>query len=224
MCVSCGAHTCCCCCLIEQIDCSNTFFTNGPIRASAFRGLPALFYLDIGGNTYTTGLPETLLTLPSLTNFYMPEAMFLNDKISLSFVTRMPVLAETWVDFTTLDGGIPADLGSASMLTSLSAIFCELDGTIPAQLSLLSGMQSLFLLQNNLIGEIPPELGALVQMKALYVEGNNLEGTMPDSICFNRVPVGDLEELGADCQDGGTVDCACCTCCGEEACGDLDFL
>jgi hypothetical protein len=31
-----------------------------------------------------------------------------------------------------------------------------------------------------------------------------------------------FKELGADCQvDSKEVDCACCTCCGPVACGDL---
>jgi len=212
---------------LEQIDCSNTFFSGGPIRRNAFRNLPNLWYLDIGGNIYTSGIPDTLLQLPSLTNFYAPEAMYIGYELDLRFLTQMPVIAEAWFDFTAIPTGLPTELGLVSTLTSLSLIYCEMGGTLPTELAGVVGLKDVFLFQNELMGMIPPIYGNLISLQNFYVEGNQLVGQVPESICQIRAPVGPLVGLGTDCQPGGPIDCGmsgCCTCCGADECGDADFL
>lgn len=101
-------------------------FTNGPIPDEAFRGLAELSYLDMADNIYTSTVPSTLSELPSLEHFYLDNVRFHGVSESLSFMINMPAIRECWLDFTSLDGGIPTEIGKLSSLVSWSATFCGL--------------------------------------------------------------------------------------------------
>lgn len=72
----------------------------------------------------------------------------------------------------------------------------------------------MWLYDNMLTGTVPIELGNLFKLQTLELEENLLTGVMPQDICLNRVPLGLLATLEADC--GGNppeISCDCCTCC-----------
>eukprot|EP00541_Cyclophora_tenuis_P019101 CAMPEP_0116575858 /NCGR_PEP_ID=MMETSP0397-20121206/20187_1 /TAXON_ID=216820 /ORGANISM="Cyclophora tenuis, Strain ECT3854" /LENGTH=201 /DNA_ID=CAMNT_0004104789 /DNA_START=217 /DNA_END=822 /DNA_ORIENTATION=+ len=53
---------------LEHLDVSHTYYF-GPIIAESFAGLNNLKYLDIRDNLYTTPIPDSIATLPSLETF-----------------------------------------------------------------------------------------------------------------------------------------------------------
>ena len=197
-------------------------YTNGPLPGEAFKGLDKLNYFDLGQNNYNTTIPNELVKLPNLEKLYLDHVKFTNLDFTLDFITRMPKIFECWIDNTPISGGIPTEIGELTFLASFSATSCGLDGSIPTEMGNLIMMDRLWLYQNKLTGTIPSEMGNMSLLKILYVEGNALSGAMPDEVCQLKDDAMSLKELGADCQvDSKEVDCACCTCCGPIACGDL---
>jgi Leucine-rich repeat (LRR) protein len=202
---------------MRELDVSNTNtdFSRGPIRHEAFVDLHHLYYLDLGGNVYTSTLPDSIVNLPNLEYLYLDNVVFgAGAKQSLVFLTKMPQIFECWLDHTELNGGIPTLIGQLSTLASFSASFCSLTGTLPTELGDLTAMDRMWLHQNKLAGTVPAQLSRL-NSQYLTLEGNLLQGTL--SACPSRVL-----QLGADCS--ATVDCPCCSCCEGDACGDFTPL
>lgn len=200
---------------LEEFDCSYTLY-HGPLRGETFRFLSNLEYLHIGGNSYNTTIPSQLASLPKLEYFYAEYADIRGD---LNFMLQMPQIVELWIDRNpTMEGTIPTEIGLKSTLQSFSITGCNLGGTLPTELANLR-LTQFWAYDNNLGGTIPTEYGRMLNLKRLALENNNLMGTMPQEICLNREPNGLLSKLEADCQDGGTVECACCTCCGPQCSG-----
>ncbi len=78
----------------------------------------------------------------------------------------------------TLNGTLPADLGTLTSLETLDLSDNTLSGTIP-NLGALVGLTSLDLSDNQLSGTIP-NLGALVGLTTLKLGDNQLSGPIPD--------------------------------------------
>jgi hypothetical protein len=193
-------------------------WTAGPIRANAFSSLSQLRYLDMGGNTYTTGgaatLPTTITNLPNLQRFYLDGATFTGGRYNLNFLSNMNRILEAWMDDTLFQGSIPRTMPRT--LASFSCVYCGLSGSLPQLQG--SNMNRLWLYGNSLTGTIPASWGNL-DMDYLYLEGNKLSTTsvIPAGLCAQRGNAeGTLQELGVDCN----IQCSCCTCCGQ-ACGNL---
>ena len=80
---------------------------------------------------------------------------------------------------TGLDGAIPAELGSLSMLTELNLHSNQLTGPIP-DLTRLTELEELYLQNNKLTGPVPTWLNGMTNMRELWLWGNDLTGTIPD--------------------------------------------
>ena len=78
-----------------------------------------------------------------------------------------------------LTGGIPAELGNLSKLTSLGFNNNGLTGGIPAELGGLANLRELSIYENELTGAIPAELGGLVNLRTLWISNNRLTGAIP---------------------------------------------
>lgn len=202
---------------LKELDFSYTLYF-GHLDGAAFENLSDLKYLVMDGNAYNSSLPTQIVNLPELEYLYAGFSFVEGD---LSFVPQMPKIFELWIDDNPgLSGSIPATIGQATTLVSLSATNCDLTGTLPTQLGQLTDMIQMWLYDNAFTGTIPTELGNLVKMKILNLQKNELVGEMPATICGRRRPFGRLEDLEADCDGEITCDEECCTCCGE-ACIDL---
>ncbi len=81
--------------------------------------------------------------------------------------------------FASLDGSIPAGLGSLSALDTLGLYGNALTGTIPKELGSISLLQQLDLRNNKLTGSIPKELGSLANLWNLNLSDNKLSGSIP---------------------------------------------
>jgi hypothetical protein len=199
---------------LEEYDCSYTLYS-GPLQGTIFAPLTNLVYLTLTGNTYSSALPEELITLPQLEFLYAGFSLLQGD---FEFVHRMPKIIELWLDDNpSMKGTIPTTMGLASTLVSFSATNCELFGPLPTEFGNMLELEKLWLNDNHLTGDIPTELGNLYNLKLLSLQKNDLLGQIPDGVCFRR-DWGKLEELKADCDDDGVtpeVACSCCTCCGE---------
>jgi hypothetical protein len=197
----------------------------GPIRGEAFEGLTELNYINLAENFYTTTLPDELVTLPSLEFLYFDNVEFASDiDFTLDFMASMPRIMEFWLDATPVKGGLPTEIGTVMSLASFSAAFCGLTGTIPTEIGNLIFMDRIWLYQNDLTGTIPTQIANLGRLMFLYTEGNQLTGKMPDEVCALSDSSILVSDIGADCNVGNPffVECACCTCCGEAECGDLE--
>jgi len=209
------------CTELRELDMSNCYWSNGPLLQEAFQPLTELYYLDIGDNKYDTSsysLPNALRFSQSLENLYMDNVLWSPSRPTLDIITSIPLLYETWNDYTQFSGGLPTTLGRLRQLRSFSCAYCGLTGSLPSQLS-NTNIDRLWLFGNRLSGRIPSSWGNLDDLKYLYLESNQLSGSAPSSLCsLSENQGGDLAELGMDCHS--TIGCSCCTCCGA-ACGNI---
>lgn len=92
-----------------------------------------------------------------------------------------------------------------------------IDGHISSYFSITHSINSchtterIWLYDNMLTGTPPIELGNLFKLQQLELEANALTGAIPEELCLNRVPLGLLGILEADCAE--QLECSCCTCC-----------
>lgn len=205
-----------------EFDCSYALMSGGLID-NVFTGLTRLKYAVLDGNFFNATVPKVLGQLPELEYLYMADSAIRGD---LSYMKGgMPKIAEHWIDFNPLlVGTIPTELGRLTTVKSLSLTKNGLSGSIPTHIGLLTNLRQLWLGGNALKGRIPTDLGRLRGLDILHLEGNRLTGTMPSQVCANYdggvfLP---LDVIGADCRSltGGSVRCACCTCCTYSECND----
>lgn len=199
---------------LKELDVSYVLYF-GPLTEGMWAGLTDLSYLVMDGNGFNSSLPQDLISLPSLKYLYVADS-FLEG--SLDFIADMPTIAELWIDDNPgLSGLLPASVADSETLQSLSLTHCGLTGTIPTEFGLMTDMVQMWLYGNKLSGTIPTELAKIPTLVRLHLQENNLAGAMPEGLCNRRSPLGQLTELGADCDDD-VVTCAetCCSCCGEQ--------
>ena len=99
-----------------------------------------------------------------------------------------------------LNGSIPAGLGSLAKLQDLWLYTNELTGPLPAELGNLSDLETLMLSHNDLSGQIPLTLNDL-SLQRLWLKGNNFTGCMPANLL--NVPDGDAASLRLPTCGGG---------------------
>lgn len=202
---------------LEVLDISYTLFF-GLLDGAVFAPMTKLTTLEIGGNSYYSPIPAEIASLPLLERLYAENTHLTGD---LSFVGNMPQIFELWIDGNPLGASIPASVGDATTLASLSLSDCGLVGTIPPEIGLLTDMQQMFLYNNSLTGAIPVEVSDMTSLRIFHAEANMLSGAMPAPVCSLRTS--GLEFLGTDCKGPDPeVSCACCTCC-EAPCFGEDF-
>jgi hypothetical protein len=156
---------------LRELDFSYTLYF-GDLPGEVFANLPDLKYLVMDGNGYNTTLPSELIRLPSLEYLYAGFS-FLNG--DLNFISEMPRIFELWLDDNpNIGGSIPASIGAATNLASLSITNCGLTGTIPPEIGGLTNMIQMWMYDNQLEGTIPSEMGNLVAMNILNLQKNEV--------------------------------------------------
>ncbi len=86
------------------------------------------------------------------------------------------------LNFNLLTGEIPAELGNLSSLTRLSLHVNALSGEMPTELGNLANLQELDLNFNYLNGPIPTQLGQLTELTLLNLSTNRLTGPVPTEL------------------------------------------
>lgn len=77
--------------------------------------------------------------------------------------------------------------------------------TIPSELGTLTLLESLSLYGTSIVGSIPSELGSLTKLRALSLDENRITGSVPQQLCN----VSALEDLRVDCRI--PCPCSSCT-------------
>lgn len=120
--------------------------------ASVSWELPYLQKLDLSGNYFTGGIPD-----------------------SFSYLTRLQQLSVSGNSFS---GSVPDSLGALSSLEELYLDNNNLEGTIPSSLNGLSNLKRLEIQGNNFAGPFP-ELGQLGNVYFLDASNNAISGELP---------------------------------------------
>lgn len=154
----------------------------------------SLIYLDMGRNTLSGSIPESLGDLTLLQHLDLDKNYRLGGTLPASLFD-LKELEFLDLDRNMLSGTIGDDIGTQLMnLSFVQLSYNSFSGTIPASFALLN------------------------RMSTLTLEGNDLTGVMPEGVCDLLLTsgngVGILENLFSDCgPDVVQVQCDCCTEC-----------
>jgi hypothetical protein len=182
-------------------------------------------------NVEFDGVDQTLdflIGMPAIFENWMDFTLF-TGSIPTEIGT-VSTLGSWSLTFCGLSGPIPSELGNlGSTLDRLWLYQNQLTGTIPTELGNLGRMQFLYLEGNSLTGAMPSQICfnrdpiALLTVSLLSLYLIILYALklvyLTHTSCFPFL----IQELGADCNDDALsfVACDCCTCCGENECGDF---
>ena len=134
--------------------------------------------LDLSVNGLNGSLPDTLCSLPKLTNLQL-ESNFFSGSIPSS-IGSCSELLELQLGDNELEGNIPASIGNlVNLQVSLNLSLNRLSGNIPDTLGRLSKLVSLDLSDNLLSGEIPPSLVGMSSLLDWNFSHNLLSGPVP---------------------------------------------
>lgn len=124
-------------------------------------------------------------------------------------IANMASLEVLRLDMNYIDGPLPPAFPSS--LIELRAEENYITGTLSPALGNLVALEDFRVYKNAMNGPVPTELAQLSNLQILYLDGNNFEGSL-DHMCPLRES-GSLEELAADCKEGGKIACSCCSDC-----------
>jgi Leucine-rich repeat (LRR) protein len=139
--------------------------------------LEQLTILDLGINTLSSTIPDSVGNLTQLKGLYLYDNQLKGTiPATLGQLTRLHQLN---LGLNQLSGPIPDSLQQLTQLTELYLYTSRLTGTVPASLGQLSLLAVLNLGENQLSGTIPDSLQRLTQLTELYLQTNLLNGTIP---------------------------------------------
>lgn len=104
-------------------------------------------------------------------------------------------ITELSLQYNSLNGSLPSELGDLTNLTNLRLGNNQLAGSIPSTIGDLANLSSLDIGANTLSGAIPSSVGNLTDLNDLWLYDNSLTGTIPSTI-GNLTSLGDLELHG----------------------------
>ena len=116
-------------------------------------------------------------------------------------------------------GVIPSSLFEIPTIRLVYLTNNRFESTIPENFGEATNLRDLYLGFNSLQGTIPGvSSGQLPNLNEFLLHNNDLTGEMPASICALMAPLGNLEDLWADCSSVNgqvEVECSCCTQCDD---------
>lgn len=126
-------------------------------------------------------------------------------------VANMASLEVLRLDVNFITGPLPSSLPQS--LIEFRAEENAITGTLSPTLGNLLALQDFRIFNNELNGPVPTELSQLSNLQILYLDGNDLDGSL-DYMCPLRDTFGGLlQEMSADCKEGGKIVCSCCSDC-----------
>jgi len=133
---------------------------DGPLPPVSMRELQGLTHLQLGVNTITGSLPDTL---QELTDLVVLEV--LDNEIQ---------------------GSVPSWIGNLHSLKVLLVHINYISGSIPSEIGLLSSLEVFKGSHNLFAGSIPSEIASLSKLRVLDVAANSLSGPVP-ATSFNAL-------------------------------------
>ncbi|XP_068649902.1 leucine-rich repeat receptor-like protein kinase TDR [Aristolochia californica] len=139
---------------------------------------PQLSYLNVSQNPLGSALPKNIWTAPSLQIF---SARFSRLKGAIPDFIGCRNLYKIELDWNSLNGSIPWNIGHCEKLLSFKISNNELTGIIPMELSGLPYITDIDLSHNFLTGTIPSAFDNCSNLENFNVSYNLLSGPIPSS-------------------------------------------
>ncbi|KAJ1416246.1 Leucine-rich repeat [Sesbania bispinosa] len=177
---------------------------SGPLDSSLTR-LKNLSLIILGGNDFSSPVPETFANFKNLTTLSLtwseltgtfPHEIFQIGTLSFIDIAGNYNLHVLFPDFplngslqtirvryTNFSGALPHSIGNLRHLSQLDLHHCQLNGKIPNSVSNLTALSYMDLSHNNLIGPMP-SFGMPNKLIHLHLSHNALSGTFPSSSHF----------------------------------------
>ncbi|XP_024390515.1 uncharacterized protein [Physcomitrium patens] len=164
---------------LDELQTLNLSFNNltGSIDAEVAR-LPMLRKLNVSNNQLNGVITPLFMNNNSLVLLDLSNNA-MTGPMAEDFFTSCQSLVSLYLVGNSLNGSIPASVGSCFQLTDLSLAHNLLSGEIPGELGQLPNLVDIDLSHNMLTGTIPAELGALKSLTSLSLMDNKLTGSIP---------------------------------------------
>ncbi|KAF8685369.1 hypothetical protein HU200_043993 [Digitaria exilis] len=145
----------------------------GTLDSAHVTKLTDLVALDLGENSFTSKIPESIGQLKRL-----EELLLDNNKMSGELPPGVQIL---FVGKNFMDEAMPQDktIDGFENLQALGIDHCLLTGKMPTWLSKLKNLEVLDLSSNLLTGKIPAALNNLHFLSKFNISNNDLEGPVP---------------------------------------------
>ena len=95
---------------------------------------------------------------------------------------RDGVVVRLNLNWNSLEGELPPELGGLAKLRELDLNDNRLFGAIPPELGSLTELRGINLRNNGLSGDLPPELGGLTELRYIILDDNRLSGSAPPEL------------------------------------------
>ncbi|XP_058093629.1 probably inactive leucine-rich repeat receptor-like protein kinase At3g28040 [Magnolia sinica] len=197
-------HTLQKCMSLGSLNLSDNHLSGNPDFTNVIWQLKELRILDLSHNTFSGPIPEGLLAIHNLKEFYLQGNQFsgpLPSDIGLCLHMKrfdssnnllMGALPDSLQQINSLEfislsnngfiGDFPYWIGNMNSLQSLDFARNGFSGALPSSMGDLKSLNSLILSHNRLVGEIPGTLVYCTQLSKIKLNGNSLNGSIPPGL------------------------------------------
>ncbi|XP_062228286.1 putative leucine-rich repeat receptor-like serine/threonine-protein kinase At2g24130 [Phragmites australis] len=171
-------------------------FLSGVLPSQMFNRMPALYYLYLSHNNFSsdggnTNLEPFLASLVNCTSLHElgVDSNEIGGKIPPIIGSLSVNLSELYLNDNRITGTIPRTIGNLSSLTDLCLLNNMLEGPIPSEISQPRWLRRLDLSNNRISGEMPKSIGVARSLYIINISHNGLQGAIPETLS-------NLTELG----------------------------
>ncbi|KAJ4869373.1 Leucine-rich repeat protein kinase family protein [Raphanus sativus] len=134
--------------------------------------------------SFSAGDLEFLVALTNCTQLQRINVAFnrLGGDLPASIANLSMNLNHLFLQYNSISGSIPDDIGNLIGLQTLALSGNQLKGPIPSSFGKLSGLVVFSVHANRMSGEIPYSLGNITGLGKLYLSNNSFEGIIPPSL------------------------------------------
>ncbi|XP_021834046.1 receptor-like protein kinase [Prunus avium] len=171
--------------MLYMLRLRSNFFSGHILRQLCNLGY--LHILDLSHNNFSGTIPSCFNNLTSLVRddsnkshrIYNEQTMLTLKGEELVYNTTIMLVKSIDLSSNNIEGEIPQEIGSLTLLGTLNLSRNQLTGNIPSIVGNMHGLETLDLSNNRLSGQIPQTLASLTFLAHLNLAYNNLVGRIP---------------------------------------------
>lgn len=150
---------------------------------SEWSGLTKLQTLILTGNMLNGSIPTGLIKAKSLNTIRLEKNQLTGNIPPEIFENNLESLKDFAIEFNSISGLIPSEIGQCRSLRSFYAAYNQLNGSLPESIGNLTKLLHFEVEGNKLSGSLPGSIGNLTKsLVSLNLTDNNFTGQIPASL------------------------------------------